>query len=309
MPRTIKRTESELIQHIGGIAADTRRLLDDSHYESTFQLRTRDSAIGRELTVGVVRADSCTDLDQLIQVAQPRCGVALVVLGEAAGTTATLNLDNDGSARLEPLGLSVKPVRLSAATGLAIDQLVAPPPAPDGDRADDQPEYTDDVTAEIGDGQLSHANHQVEESDCDEDEDWVPPCPEVLVRVLGTPTIDQYPKLGRSELNIVTFLACAGGQATEDQVIDAVWSGQLRERKTLWNKLSIARAVLGRHLPPRDQSSGIVSLHPAVMTDLQLLKALVDRASLVSSYEAIGLLSDALELVRGVPFDAVGTIK
>ena len=39
---------------------------------------------------------------------------------------------------------------------------------------------------------------------------------------------------------------------------------------------------------------------------MPVLTTLVDRANRVSSYEATGLLSDALELVRGVPFDAVG---
>ena len=124
--------------------------------------------------------------------------------------------------------------------------------------------------------------------------------------MLGTPTIDEHPGLGRAELNIVTFLACSGGKATEDQVIDAVWNGRLVERSTLWNKMSRARSVLGRLLPPREQSTGVVRLHPAVMTDLQLFSMLVDRAQVVSSYEAIGLLTDALGLVRGVPFDAVG---
>ncbi len=42
------------------------------------------------------------------------------------------------------------------------------------------------------------------------------------------------------------------------------------------------------------------------MTDLQLFSAFVSRAQVVSSYEAISLLTDALSLVRGVPFDAVG---
>ncbi|HQZ33339.1 MAG TPA: LysM peptidoglycan-binding domain-containing protein [Ilumatobacteraceae bacterium] len=307
LPRTIERTEQDLVEHLRGIADDTRALLDANGLTSTFRLRVGDDADGRELTVGVVRADRCADIAELVALAQPRSGVALLVLGPATRSGATLQLEPDGNARLEPLGLTVEAARLPVATGLALDALLQPADA----TSETEPDAEDEGSGDAFDSDIEPPVSEqlllrIDALDGTSDDDWTRPDPDLLVRVLGTPTIDEHPGLGRAELNIVVFLACAGGKATEDQVIDAVWNGRLVERSTLWNKMSRARSVLGRLLPPREQSTGVVRLHPAVMTDLHLFAALVDRARVVSSYEAIELLTDALGLVRGVPFDAVG---
>ena len=307
LPRTIERTEQDLAEHLRGIADDTRDLLDANRLTSTFRLRVGDDADGRELTVGVVRADRCSDLAELVKLARPRSGVGLLVLGPAAGSGATLQLEPAGNARLEPLGLTVEPSRLPVATGLALDALLEP--------MDVASEIDTAIESDGSGGPFDPKGETltsdqllltIDALDVTSDDDWTRPDPDLLVRVLGTPTIEEHAGLGRAELNIVVFLACSGGKATEDQVIDAVWNGRLVERSTLWNKMSRARSVLGRLLPPREQSTGVVRLHPAVMTDLHVFSALVDRAQVVSSYEAIELLTDALSLVRGVPFDAVG---
>lgn len=304
LPRTIERTEQDLVEHLRGIAGETRALLDESRLSSTFHLRVGDTADGRELTVGVVRADRCSNLDELVELARPRSGVAVLILGSAEGSGATLRLELGSAARLEPLGLDVEPVQLPIVTGLVLDDLLEPVEVMSVNEVDDDFNDVAELDAEVSTfDQLLLTMAGPDEID---DDGWTLPEPEVLVRVLGAPTIEAHPALGRAELNIVAFLACSGGKATEDQLIDAVWSGRLVERSTLWNKMSKARAVLGRLLPPREQSTGIVRLHPAVMTDLQLFSAFVSRAQVVSSYEAISLLTDALSLVRGVPFDAVG---
>ena len=304
LPRTTERTEQALTDHLRGIADETRAVLDEGRLSSTFHLRVGETADGRELTVGVVRADLCSNLDELIELARPRSGVALLVLGSAEGSGATLQLEPGSAARLEPLDLDVEPVQLPVATGVVLVDLLEPVEVMSPIEVDDDC----NEVAEIG-GEVVACDQlllSIVGPDDGEDDGWTPPEPELVVRVLGTPTIEAHPALGRAELNIVAFLACSGGKATEDQLIDAVWSGRLVERSTLWNKMSRARSVLGRLLPPREQSTGIVRLHPAVMTDLQLFSVFVSRAQVVSSYEAIGLLKDALSLVRGVPFDAVG---
>jgi DNA-binding SARP family transcriptional activator len=126
------------------------------------------------------------------------------------------------------------------------------------------------------------------------------------VRVLGVPAVDGYPDLGRIELNLVAYLACRGGRATENQVIDAVWNGRAIERAALWNRISKARAALGRFIPARDQGANVVRLADGVTTDLDLFRASVERARRVSSAEAIELLRAAMSLVHGVPFDSPG---
>jgi hypothetical protein len=142
--------------------------------------------------------------------------------------------------------------------------------------------------------------------DDDADDDREPPVPDLLVRVLGPPSIDAYTGLGRIELNLVTFLVCNGGHATESQLIDGVWNGRAIERATLWNRISKARAVLGPFIPARDQGSNIVRLAPGVLTDAQILRRALDRARHVSAAQALDQLRAAIGLVRGVPFDAVG---
>jgi hypothetical protein len=130
--------------------------------------------------------------------------------------------------------------------------------------------------------------------------------PEVIVRVLGVPSVDGHPTLGRIELSLVTYLACSGGTATESQVIDAVWNGRAIERTTLWNRISKARAALGGYIPPRDQGTNLVHLASSVTTDVELLRSALDQAQRLSSAQAVDHLREAMGLVTGVPFDAVG---
>ena len=144
------------------------------------------------------------------------------------------------------------------------------------------------------------------DDDLGEDDEWEPPAPEVLVRVLGPPRVDGHPNLGRLDVSLVAFLACNGGQATEDQVVNAVWGGRAIEKVTLWNRISKARVSLGAALPAREQGASTVRLADGVLTDLSVMKAFAARAEEVSSGEAIDLLLRATALIEGTPFDAQG---
>jgi hypothetical protein len=128
--------------------------------------------------------------------------------------------------------------------------------------------------------------------------------PEVLVRVLGVPTVDGFERLGRIETNIVTYLASHGGSVTKDQLVNAVWGGRLVSDQTLFNRIAKTRAVLGRYLPVRTKSSTTVRLDSGVGTDLAVLQRSLAEAATQSAGEAIENLSEALDLVRGVPFDS-----
>ncbi len=138
------------------------------------------------------------------------------------------------------------------------------------------------------------------------DDDGTLPRPELLVTLLGPPAVPAHPNLGRIETNLVAFLACNGRRATDDQLMDAVWGGRMVARATIWNRISKARTTLGAYLPARDQGSNKVTLHPGVGTDIDLLAALVDHATQLSSGQAAGVLTEGLDLIRGVPFDAPG---
>ena len=63
--------------------------------------------------------------------------------------------------------------------------------------------------------------------------------------MVGPPDVPAFPALGRMDLNVVAFLACAGGSTTVDQLTDAVWGGRLVEKETVWNRMSKVRAIVG----------------------------------------------------------------
>jgi hypothetical protein len=70
--------------------------------------------------------------------------------------------------------------------------------------------------------------------------------------------------------------------------------------------MSKVRAIVGDLLPRREQGSSVVGLGAAVGTDVGHFAAVVEYSNHVSTTEAIETLTEALQLVRGVPFDAAG---
>jgi DNA-binding SARP family transcriptional activator len=145
----------------------------------------------------------------------------------------------------------------------------------------------------------------------DSEDDWEPPNPDVLVQVLGRPSIPTHADLKEVAKRLLVFLACQNGKpVTRARVLNAVWGGEARMGKTLSNKLSEIRRSLGHttdgdaYLPV--DTGPTIRLHPAVMTDLAIFDALVTRAGHAASNEATELLHEALNLVHGEPFDDAG---
>ena len=136
--------------------------------------------------------------------------------------------------------------------------------------------------------------------------------PELIVRVLGVPSIPDRPDIGRRELILAVLLACRGGTLAASAAQDALWGGKPVEPKTVWNFVAAVRRALGDLddgspvMPAADRSHGTLRLHPRVSTDLDLLRRAVTAADEMSSTEAMATLRDALALVEGPPFDGVG---
>lgn len=134
----------------------------------------------------------------------------------------------------------------------------------------------------------------------------------MLVKVLGVPSIPDRPDLGRRELIITTILACRGGAVSGSYVQDAVWEGDSVEPKTVWNIFGATRSALGKFpdgtpvMPATDRPKSKLQLDPGVTTDLALLQFAVQDARTASSAEAICILSEAIDMVDGPPFDAAG---
>lgn len=295
-------------EHLRATVESHQHLLETSGIADTFQLRRMDAA-GRELVVVAVQSEALDEIPT--RSLPPRHGVAVVALGHHPEVAATITIDNTGHARLEPLGIDFTPAALTTATEDRIERLLSEaPPENDHDLLDAQEEVgCDSADVPSAHAPSSNGHHPPvddEPYDDTEPEQEAPAQPAFMVRVLGPPDVPAFPSLGRLETSLVAFLACSGGSATIDQVIDAVWNGRLVERTTVWNRLSKARSVLGHLLPQREQGSNQVSIHPDLGSDLDHLRHVVDHAEGASTAEAIDLLVEGLELVRGVPFDAPG---
>ena len=301
--RVIDRTEAEAIDHVRSAVADAESILAAGGMTTTFQLRTRHDPTGRELTVIVAKARVLADVDALVQLASPHRGVAVVVLG-GCNARSTISIDADGDASIDPVGVAFVPAGIPAATAGAVAALL-----------DDAAEVHVVAAVEgesverselVGEAQGEVAEESIDDDAPDPTDEAEIVEPEVLVRVLGPPAIPTHPKLKPTDLNLVTYMACRG-PATADQIIDAVWNGQRFEPSNFWNHLSKARTTLSsRFVPARDQSATHIRLNEGVGTDLQLFEALAGRAATSSSGEAIALLTRAINLIEGVPFDAPG---
>jgi nucleoid-associated protein YgaU len=306
--RVQRHQPDEALDLLRAVSHDHDRLLERHQLSSTFQLRLGGAAVGRELTVIAARTPLDGQSADVIVAAPPHRGVALILLGQAPGTGATIHVNDDGRAAVEPLGLTVQARQLprSLAAGVA-DLLHDASQGAEQTMLDEEPPERRNghrPTTPAVDTNAEHTNEMAIDSDADDEEKS--PIPGLLVRVLGAPCIDEHTGLGRIELNLVTFLACNGGHATESQLIDAVWNGRAIERATLWNRISRARSILGPFVPAREQGSNLVRLTPGVITDAQILRSALECAQHVSAGQALDRLGTAMNLIRGVPFDAVG---
>jgi nucleoid-associated protein YgaU/DNA-binding SARP family transcriptional activator len=301
--RVQQRTETESLDHLRSVASDTVKRVAAAGCETSFQLRTRHDPTGRELTVVIAAVEALEHVEEFIAAAQPHQGVAVVLLDDTPTARTTLTIDEHGIATLTPLGLTVTAAQLPVATVDAIEELI-----------DDATTIIEPAEDEIQDAPKPPLMLDLDDFDTAEDDiddlsvdaaDVVEPS--VLIRVLGPPAIPSHPKIGRTDVNLLAFLACNQGSATEDQIIDAVWCGRNVERATLWNHLSKVRSALGtEHIPSREQGDTRVRIGDGISSDLAYLATLVRHAEQASSGEAATLLRRALDLVDGVPFDAAG---
>lgn len=263
-------------------------------FATMFESRLGGDAAGRESTVVAVDDEYAEPLDHSVV---PGLGACLLYTG-AATDGSRMDLLDDGSAVLHPYGIEFDPAALPLSTLATVSALLDEASEPYTPTASEDPVMVAETPTVV------LIAEEEPEGDLGVDDDWAFPEPEVLVRVLGAPEVVAVP-LGRIETSIVTYLACHGGKRRDDQVINAVWNGRAVEPKTLWNKISKIRSVLGPNLvPPRLPNSPNVLISEGVMTDLDVLACLHARSSEVAESEAIRLLLHGLDLVDGVPFDS-----
>ncbi|MGE3448812.1 MAG: BTAD domain-containing putative transcriptional regulator [Microbacteriaceae bacterium] len=298
-----------------------------------------------EATIVVASHLNPADVDTLASAIRARHGVGVVACGarpRAGGAHIEIRADG-ASATLYPLALAFQPVGVVGATADAIAataRSLATTPA--GDQAagwvsvagwDGEGRPVPAVAAVLAPPVAPHDGAAVGQNasafDAEESTDNDGPGrgsdaarpekavagdvgPEMVVRVLGVPRIDERPDIGRRELILAVLLACRGGALAATAAQDALWGGKPVEAKTVWNFVAKARRALGEFedgttvMPPADRLRGALRLDQRVITDLELLRRAVTDADNCSSAEAIRILRDALRLVEGPPFDAAG---
>lgn len=333
LPRVRVDEERAARQRVAALASDLERRLDEIGCNSTFAYRLFDNPV-LPVEVAVMLTGAPAADSDLSSIARPRRGVAVIANGELPASESHLHIEADGSARLEPLGLSFRAVGVDAGTTSALAQLlediaeapteldVAPTPPP----TTPEPEHLDEEMRqdEIGSsGHLPTEEHGLAANEIDLreppvlaesiplDDDWEATHPRLLVRLLGEPTIVDGPAMGRREMIVVAVMACLGRPVRQEDLQEAVWGGEAVVPRTIWNMVGRTRKQLGEWdgepiLATADRRQNTYQLADGVTTDIALLRELYDRARNVSSSEAAGLLRAGLALVHGPPFAADG---
>jgi hypothetical protein len=336
LPRLQISEPADARRRIAATAASTSTALAGVGSSSTFAYRLFDTPVlPLEVTVAVFGTEPGDDLSGLADESPPRRAVASLVLGDAPSSAAQLRIEADGTARLEPLGVTFQAAGISAVTESLFAKLLDDLPEPTAELPivieAPAPESPASIVEDLGPasapvlgplGTVAPADREVidlTEPQSDEPElgattaaaGWEPPPPRLLIRVLGEPTIIDGPVVGRRELIVVVTMACLDRPTRQEDIQDAIWGGEAVEPRTIWNLVGRARGQLGRWdddpiLSNASRPQHTFTLADGVSTDLHVLRELHDQAVLASSSESMRLLREALTLVEGPPFNADG---
>jgi len=267
------------------------------------------------------------DLQLLASVARPGAGVAAVVVN--AGDVARWEIDVDAQpCPVNPLRLAVEPTVLDAATVAAIATLIQVAQDRSGATLDDPPydrldvsverpssEAVADTTSNEGRNhatapaaersltqRLSRANGSTPLPDLDH--------PPILVRVLGSVEVEGASEFKRAKSReLLVYLAMHPNGVGESELDEALWGSngtRVIVSSTRDATVSVARTAVGgaaRLLPAQGQGrEKRYQLGPEVQSDWTQFCVL---HRFGRQHRSPAALRQALEMVRGRPFEAV----
>lgn len=317
-PRIKTASEDEVVALLRSTAEQYDEMIRESATGNSFELRCV-TGVGPGVVVAVVSAESCSRIDDLIELAGRRRGVVVVVVGESQSANGQIYVAGDGSCQIEPIGLSVQApaftkeaaIELSEslerwteaeATAEEVCELeVANENTITSDAVSaDSPQETEPESVDWFSDYLVDLVGASEE--LEDDDGWIRPHAPLVVRLLGAPKAPGFDLTAR-QIGLLGFIASKGGTAPAECVLDHLWADQsnARSRKTLWNLESETRSTVGPEILPHSPKNQ--PLRTNATTDVAIFEALVERARAVSSSRAIPLLSEALDLIAGPPFD------
>lgn len=295
-------TIDDAIDTLAMSARSTRAALDELGDPNTpIARRDHSSEQGWGVTI-LVSLNPLTEPDRrrLADNAPPRCGVAAVVVGEALDVG--WSLDAGRPAHLTPHGFDLDPLVLPKKDLAAVDELLSDAAVGDTER-----------------GLLADTDPQVSGTKPDmylpPDVEPAPPAPDVdiEVRVLGPVEVHGAPPINRRRtVELIAYLALHPKGVTASQLKTAIWPGAMPTQDTFNVTVHRARAALGvdrdgKHQLPHAVTSDVgYTVGPHVTTDLARFTDLVSRSrSAADGDEECGLLRQALDLLRGQPFEGV----
>jgi DNA-binding SARP family transcriptional activator len=300
---------------------------------STFELRTRHTAGESWEPAVLLVGEEAIDHTAPLPVG---AGTAVVLAGEHPAASARLRRDGPVWC-LEPLGIELVPIGVGDDDLAAISMLLAEAtkvidPVDGGGRVElGRPEVADDGCDPSG------SVHTEEGCAAEPSPGSVPGVGSggVTVRVPGDLFVDVSDDRPEWSLMIRLFgpvdvVDCEGRCAAIDRSKTRellAWLGTHRERSTrsaartaLWeldvrdatfsNVVSEARRAMARLVPPPEGEEWLgrtlteaLPLHPGVVTDADILEHSLDLARRQAPDAAVRTLTEAVELIRGAPFE------
>lgn len=328
LKRVSTKTDAAALGLLSTLVEQHRQVIERAGVATTFQLRGM-PPFGRETTVFIVNAERPSRVDEVLALVEPGLAVAVVVLSPTPMTEAVIDVKSTERATLSPLGVEFVPAAFEArASEMLADQLdvlVAGHEASDDVARLDGlivPIAADSTESATGLGRpVDHPEVEAQqdlepdsltlfsEEACESVAEGATPAVDaggkLLIRVLGVPRVEHSAQLGQRDVSLLAFVACCGGSATDDQVIDAVWSGKTMTKPGFGNRLTKIRNALNGVVHLRDKCDPTVRLDD-VTTDLALMADLIEQAPDQASGDEIATLTSALAWIEGRPFDAAG---
>lgn len=284
----------EAVDELAALAGSIADALDAAECSSTLQARCSDKHDDGWIPTVLVCAREIDDstLERLVEIAGGgNRGVAVVARSSACGAWHAQVTDEE--LVLSPLEFRLIPSLVDAETASAVDELLS-----DAVVGEDEPIEAVTVAEHDEPPATPHAPF----SD--------PPF-EVEVRVLGPVEVAgvETPLDRRKSVELVAYIALHPKGVTDERLKTILWPDALPKDGTFNTNVSMTRARLGRdsdgglHLPHKVASGNVYRLGSLVATDLVRFEARVAHAKHCPPSEAIVALREALELVRGQPFE------
>ncbi len=291
-------TFDDAVEHLRSIASATDKELAEANHSTTVQARTAsDHGDGWIPTILICRDDvPAKELDELAGALPPGRGVGMVVAAPDPDWGWHAHLTED-AVHLDPHDLVLQPVSLDAETAETISQIltdVATEPASESEQSpepDRHSERTDSVP--------------IVHSDCFQEREF-----DLEFRVLGDVDVVGAPPIDRRKsMEIAVYLALHPEGVTDDRLKTVFWPDGAPAQSTFNTTVSMTRSALGTngkgelYLPHYASTRQRYRLTENVTTDLARFEARAAFAKNAPTEQAREALADALEMVRGQPFD------